>query len=189
MRLKRLSYDSPLILSFAFLSLAVLLLDRLTGGRAVSLLFCVYRSPLSEPLTWPRFVLHVLGHSGWEHYIGNMLMLLVVGLPCEARYGSGRLGLAMLATALVSGLLHWALFPGTALLGASGIVFMLIILSSFAGAGRGELPLTLLLVLVLYLGGELVSMLTVRDNISHLSHILGGLCGAGFGFLFRPRQA
>ena len=177
MRLKRLSYDSPLILSFAFLSLAVLLLDRLTGGRAVSLLFCVYRS------------LHVLGHSGWEHYIGNMLMLLVVGPPCEARYGSGRLGLAMLATALVSGLLHWALFPGTALLGASGIVFMLIILSSFAGAGRGELPLTLLLVLVLYLGGELVSMLTVRDNISHLSHILGGLCGAGFGFLFRPRQA
>lgn len=149
MRLKRLSYDSPLILSFAFLSLAVLLLDRLTGGRAVSLLFCVYRSPLSEPLTWPRFVLHVLGHSGWEHYIGNMLMLLVVGPPCEARYGSGRLGLAMLATALVSGLLHWALFPGTALLGASGIVFMLIILSSFAGAGRGELPLTLLLVLVL----------------------------------------
>ena len=118
--------------------------------------------------------------------IGNMLMLLVVGPPCEARYGSGRLGLAMLATALVSGLLHWALFPGTALLGASGIVFMLIILSSFAGAGRGELPLTLLLVLVLYLGGELVSMLTVRDNISHLSHILGGLCGAGFGFLFPP---
>ena len=34
MRLKRLSYDSPLILSFAFLSLAVLLLDGLTGGRA-----------------------------------------------------------------------------------------------------------------------------------------------------------
>lgn len=186
---RRLSYDSPVVLSFVFLSLAVLLLDKLTSGRASALLFCVYRSPLTDPLTWPRFVLHVLGHSGWEHYIGNMLMLLVVGPQAEARYGSGRLALAMLVTALVSGLLHWALFPGTALLGASGIVFMLIVLSSFACAGRGELPLTLLLVLVLYLGRELVSMLSVSDNISHLSHIAGGLCGAVFGFALRPRQA
>ena len=182
MRLKRLSYDSPLILSFAFLSLAVLLLDRLTGGRAVSLLFCVYRSPLSEPLTWPRFVLHVLGHSGWEHYIGNMLMLLVVGPPCEARYGSGRLGLAMLATALVSGLVQFIFFPGVALLGASGIVFMMIVLSSLAGMRNGAIPLTLILVVVLYLGGEVVDSVTVQDNVSHLTHIVGGLCGAALGF-------
>lgn len=189
MRSRRLSYDSPVILSFTFLSLAVLLIDKLTHGQAVRSLFCVYRSPLSDPLTWPRFVLHVLGHSGWDHYIGNMLMLLVVGPQAEARYGSARLALAMLVTALVSGLLHWALFPGTALLGASGIVFMLIVLASFACAKRGELPLTLLLVLVLYLGGELVAMLGARDNISHLTHIAGGLCGAAFGFAFKPRQA
>ena len=34
---------------------------------------------------------------------------------------------------------------------------------------------------------ELVTALTVRDNISQLSHIIGGLCGAGIGFTFRRR--
>ena len=41
----------------------------------------------------------------------------------------------ILMTALVSGILQCVLFPCSALLGASGIVFMLIMLSSLAGAG------------------------------------------------------
>ena len=66
--------------------------------------------------------------------------------------------------------------------GASGIVFMLIVMASLSGLRRGELPLTLLLVLVLYLGGEVVDALTVQDSVSHLTHIVGGLCGAALGF-------
>ena len=46
----------------------------------------------------------------------------------------------------------------------------------------GSIPLTLILVVVLYLGGELVDAVSVRDNVSQLTHIIGGLCGAGFGF-------
>ena len=51
----------------------------------------------------------------------------------EERCGSRTLLSGILMTALVSGILQCVLFPSSALLGASGIVFMLIMLSSLAG--------------------------------------------------------
>lgn len=30
---------------------------------------------------------HVLGHAGWDHFIGNMLLFLVIAPPLEERYG------------------------------------------------------------------------------------------------------
>ena len=68
-----------------------------------------------------------------------------------------------------------------ALLGASGIVYMLILLSSLASMRQNCIPLTLILVAAIYLGGEVVNGLTASDNISQLSHIVGGVCGAIFG--------
>ena len=87
--------------------------------------------------------------------------------------------------ALVSGLVQFLFFPGSALLGASGIVFMMIVLSSLAGMREGAIPLTLILVVFIYLGGEIVDAVTVRDNVSQLTHIVGGLCGAGLGFAMK----
>lgn len=139
-RLVRLQYNSPVVLTFALLSLAALLLDKFTGGWTTVKLFSVYRSPLTDILTYPRFVLHVLGHSGYSHYIGNMMMILVVGPPLEEKYGSRSLFWAIFLTALVSGLVQWLFFPGTALLGASGIVFMMIVMSSLAGMKDGYIP-------------------------------------------------
>lgn len=180
--MKKLQYNSPVILSFFFLSLASLALGYMTGGVTTAALFSVYRSPLTSPLTYVRFFGHVLGHAGAEHFLGNMLLLLVVGPPIEEKYGSRMLLEAITLTALVSGLLQFVLFPGSALLGASGIVFMLIMLSSLAGMKEGKIPLTLILVGVLYLGQEVHSMLFVRDSVANLMHIVGGVCGTVFGF-------
>ena len=182
MKKLRIQYNSPVVLSFALLSLLALILGRLTGGWTTRALFCVYRAPLTDPLTYVRMVGHVLGHSGYAHYMGNMTLLLVIGPPMEEKYGSGRLLGCILFTALVSGLVQFIFFPGTALLGASGIVFMMIVLSSLAGMREGTIPLTLILVVLIYLGGEIVDAVTVRDNVSQLTHIVGGLCGAGLGF-------
>ena len=186
---KRLRYNSPVILTFALLSLAVLGLDKLTGGASTSRLFCVYRSSLSSFFTYPRFFLHVLGHASLSHYIGNILLMLVVGPPLEERFGSRAILLSIVITALVTGIAHFILFPGTALLGASGIVFMLIVLLSMTGNSPDSIPLTMILVVVLYLGGEIVDGLLVKDNVSQLTHILGGVCGLVIGsFLYRgPR--
>jgi membrane associated rhomboid family serine protease len=88
----------------------------------------------------------------------------------------------MAVTALVGGLAN-ALFVRAALLGASGIVFMLILLASFTNFRKGEIPLTFILVLVLYVGQQILQAVGTTDNISHFTHILGGFCGSIFGFL------
>ncbi len=100
----------------------------------------------------------------------------------EEKYGSRRLLGCVVLTALISGLVQFLLFPGSALLGASGIVFMMIVLSSLAGMREGEVPLTLVLVVLLYLGGEVVDAATARDSVSQLTHIVGGVSGIVFGF-------
>ena len=181
----RLQYNSPVVLTFALLSLLVLWLHHWTGGKSTTALFCVYRSSWRDPGTYPRFVLHVLGHANYSHLLHNMMMILVVGPPLEEKYGSRPLLWAIVVTALVSGMVHWLFFPGSALMGASGIVFMMIAMSSLSGMRDGCIPLTLVLVLALYLGGEIIDGITLADNVSQLTHIIGGICGAFLGVSMR----
>ncbi len=181
-------YNAPVILSFALIALIVLGLDFLTGGTTTSKYFCVYRSSFSDPLTYLRLFTHVLGHGSYAHYISNIMLMLVVGTTLEDKYGSKKLLFCILVTAAVSGLVQIFFFPGTTLLGASGIVFMMIVLSSLSGMKNGSIPLTLILVVLLYLGGELWDALTVRDNVSQLTHIVGGACGAVLGLIMGGRR-
>ncbi len=178
-------FNAPVVLSFAILSLLVLVLDSATGGASTARLFCVYRAPLTDPLTYVRFFTHVLGHSGYSHYMGNMLLLLLVGPGLEEKYGSRNLLLTIAITAFATGLVQFLLFPHSALLGASGVVFMMIVLSSFTAMRRGEIPVTLILVVIFYLGGEIMDGLFKQDSISQITHIVGGLCGLVFGFTIR----
>lgn len=178
-------FNAPVILTFALLSLLALLMGNWTNGAATHQYFSVYRSSLSDPLTYVRFIGHVLGHADYEHYMGNMLLLLLVGPGLEEKYGSGTMVWMILVTALVTGLVHFVFFPGSALLGASGVVFMMIVLSSFTAMRRGEIPVTLILVVIFYLGGEIMDGLFKKDNISQITHIVGGLCGLIFGFTVR----
>lgn len=180
----KLQYNSPVVLSFALISLFALFLSVCTGGESNRLYFSVYRSPLNEFLTWPRFVLHVLGHTDYAHFIGNMMFILVVGPPLEERYGSRSLLWAIFVTAIISGMVHWLFFDNM-LLGASGVVFMMIVMSSLAGMREGCIPITLILVLLLYLGGEFIDGLVLKDTVSQLTHIIGGVCGAFLGISLR----
>lgn len=179
-----------MVLTFFLLSFGVLLLDGATAGWTTSHLFCVYRSSLKDPLFYIRLFGHVLGHADLDHFLNNMLLFLVIGPPMEEKYGSIPLLKAIILTALVSGVLQCLLFPGVALLGASGIVFMLIMLSSLAGISGG-IPVTMLLVAALYLGDQIYAILFVRDNVANFMHIVGGVCGTAFGFYSayaRPRR-
>ena len=79
--------------------------------------------------------------------------------------------------------------PRTGLLGASGIVFMLIMLASLSGFSGG-IPVTMLLVAVLYLGQQVYDVIFVRDNVANFMHIVGGVCGTVFGYIYAasPRR-
>lgn len=184
----RISYNAPVALTFSILALIALLLDPITNGWTTVHLFSVYRCSLSDPLAFFRFFGHVLGHSSFSHYIGNIVLILVLGPNLEDRFGSWNVLWAILITALISGLVQFLFFPGSALLGASGIVFMMILLSSFGGVRNGVIPVTLILVAVFYLGGELWDAITVNDNVSQLTHIIGGICGTVLGFALSGRK-
>lgn len=183
--MKKLQYNSPVILTYVLLCSAALALSHITGGRSNTLLFSVYRSSLANPLTYVRLFGHVLGHANWAHFQGNVLYLLILGPVVEEKYGSRNLLIAMLVTAFVSGAAHCVLSPDSALLGASGIVFMLIFLASLSGMKSGRIPLTLILVAIFYLGQEVYDALFTSDGISHLTHIIGGICGTGLGLVMR----
>ena len=183
----QIKFNAPLVLGFALVSLAALVLNKLTMGKANQKLFSVYRCPASDPLAGLRFFTHVLGHSNLNHYMNNMLLFLLIGPTLEERYGPLVLGLCIAVTALATGLVEFIFFPKYALLGASGVVFMMIVLSSFTGAERGVIPVTLILVTVLYLGREIVNGVTDKDNVSQLAHIIGGVCGLVLGYLLHVR--
>ncbi len=179
----RLSFNSPVVLGFTVVCFGALILSMMTGGKANHLFFSVYRSSLMSPLTYIRFVGHVFGHAGWEHFLGNIMLILVVGPLLEEKYGSANLLFVVLATALVTGIANFALFPRVQLLGASGVVFALILLSSFTSMKEGEIPLTFILVAALYIGQQIYQGIFVNDNVSNLTHILGGVVGAGLGYV------
>ena len=183
-----IQYNAPTTLNFALVSFLVLILHFATRGASTTKLFCVYRSPLTDLLTYPRFFTHVLGHSSFAHYSGNITLMLVIGPTLEERYGSRTILRSIIFTAFISGLLQWLLFPGVALLGASGIVFMMILMASLGGMRSGGIPLTLILVFAIYIGQEVVAALTVSDNISQLTHIIGGICGAVIGVGLRKAE-
>lgn len=178
----KISYNAPVVLTFVLLCVAVQGLNLLTGGASKRLLFCVYRSSFLDPLAYLRVFLHVLGHSGWEHLLNNMMYLLILGPMLEEKYGSRTMMFTILATALATGLVNLIFFPHTALLGASGIVFAWILLSSITVTERNTIPLSFLLVAVLYLGQQVYNGLFTSDNISQMAHIVGGLVGSATGF-------
>jgi membrane associated rhomboid family serine protease len=186
--MRRLQYNAPVVLTFSLLALLAWGLGELTGGITTQKLFSVYRSSLGDPLTYFRFFGHALGHSGFAHYSGNILMILILGPMVEERYGSFHTFLLMAVTALATGIVHWFVSPYTALLGASGIVFMLIFLASLAGMRKNRIPLTLVAVTAIYFGQEIYNGLFTADNISHLTHIIGGVCGVVLGLFLRQEK-
>lgn len=187
-RVIKLQFNAPLILLFVLASLAALVANYFTKGWANHQFFSTYGFQPGNFWWYVRLFGHVLGHADWNHYMGNMVLLLVVGPPLEEKYGSWTLLWCVLFTAVVSALVHCLWDPGVALLGASGIVFMCIMLSSLAGMRDGAIPITLILVAILYLGGELWAALTGDDSVSQLTHIVGGLCGTFLGFLMARRR-
>lgn len=185
--LKKIDYNSPIILSFVFLSFIVLILGYITKGFTTRMFFCVYRSSPLDLLTYVRLFGHVLGHANLSHYINNMMMMLLVGPMLEEKYGSKTLLEMILVTALITGLVNNMIFR-TGLLGASGIVFMMIILSSVTSVKEGKIPLTLIVVVILYLGEQVAAGIFSADNISQLTHIVGGICGGVFGMMMNKKN-
>lgn len=179
----RLSFNAPATLIFVLLCVAVQVISTLTGGRSNAAVFSVYRASLLDPLTWVRCFTHVLGHAGWDHLIGNMMYILLLGPMIEEKYGAKNTVIIIAVTAVVTGAVYMIFFPHSSLLGASGVVFAFILISSITVREDHTIPVTFILVALLYLGREIYDGIFVRDNVSQLAHIAGGAVGSAMGFL------
>ena len=187
--MKRIRFNSPVILSFAIISGIVLALSMMTGGKIRDTFFTCYMTSFRDPLLYLRLFTHVLGHQNLSHYTGNMMMFLLIGPILEEKYGSRKLIEIILIVAFVTGIIHIFLFPRMGLLGASGVVFAFILLARVTGDRSGnEIPLTMLIVAVIYIGQELYSGLVLSDNVSQLTHIIGGSIGAVYGMSVKPSR-
>ena len=60
--------------------------------------------------------------------------------------------------------------------------FAFILLTSFTNFKDGELPVTFILVAVIYIGQQVLDGIFVRDNISNMAHIVGGIVDAVLGY-------
>ncbi len=183
-----ISFNSPVVLIFTFICFGAWILGVITDHASTNLLFSVYNSSLMNPFTYFRFVGHIFGHADFQHFMGNIMLILVIGPLLEEKYGSKNLIVVILATALVTGIINFFAFPNIQLLGASGVVFAFILLSSFTHFKEGKIPITFILVAVIYIGQEIYSGFFVNDNVSNLTHIAGGIVGAVFGFLMNKRK-
>ena len=169
--INHLGYNSVVILTFFFISLIALILNYITKGKSNNVLFSSYRSSLLKPLTYVRLVTHIFGHADWNHFMNKFLYILLIGPMIEEKYGSLNLLIMILITATVIGLFN-SIFTRNKILGASGITFMLIVLSSFVNFSTNKIPLTFIL--------------GAKDSVSHGSHFLGALCGFIFSYIIFP---
>jgi membrane associated rhomboid family serine protease len=170
----RISYNAPVVLTFALLAVIVQLVA--PGSR-----WFAAAPEFHGTESYVGLISHILGHGGWDHLIGNFMLILLLGPILEERYGSTSLMVMIVLTALVTGIVNVTFF-NTYLVGASGIAFMMILLASTANIKSGEIPLTFIAVAIIYLGGEVVKAFE-DDKVSQMAHLVGGVVGAAFGFL------
>jgi len=191
----KIKYNAPTVLTFAFISAIVLVLSQTVLRSLTEQWFMVQGKNGFSPLSfrnWITIFTHVIGHANWAHLVSNFSFILLIGPILEEIYGSLSLLVMICITAVFTGVLN-VFFFSSGLLGASGVVFMMILLASFTNFNKGEIPLTFILVLILFLGRELFNSFGNASgrggNISEFAHIVGGFIGSLFGFFSKGKTA
>lgn len=175
--------NAPITLGFVSICIIAYLLAVITDGRANIIFFSTYHSSLFDPFTSIRLITHIFGHSSLEHLLSNMIYILLLGPILEEKYHD-KLIFIIFLTALITGIFHNIFYPNVYLLGASGVVFAFILLASITGEGDG-IPLTLIIAALMWLGTEFYNGIFIEDNISQLTHIIGGVSGLILGLYFK----
>jgi rhomboid protease GluP len=180
--LPRIEFNAPITVCYALAALAATLLPVQANFAVHGPVRPFDGAFLMALLTW------TFAHGDLTHYLSNVAVILLVGPLIEDRYGSLRMLGILAAASVIVGLAQCVIDPGGALIGASGTVFCLIMMTATLAGRTGAIPVTVLLVAALYLGREIIGMLSV-DGVSQTAHIVGGLLGVLFGLMMRRKFA
>jgi membrane associated rhomboid family serine protease len=179
-----LRYNAPVTFSFALLCTLALLIDQYVAPGFVANYLTAPGAHFNpaQPTQWFALLLYVFGHENWTHLWNNLLFLLLLGPILEEKYAPKPMLFMMLSTTLVTGIFN-ILMRQPPLVGSSALVFMMIMLVSFARTKQGDIPVSFLLIFILFLLAELTRGNGGKDDVSSVAHVVGGVCGTVFGFL------
>lgn len=192
--LKLFVIDSPFILGTMGVCIVVqVVTDRIYAEftqQYFALWPWAYTSFLN-PMTYVRIFTQVIGHGGWDHLVGNLTTLILVGPPCEEHFGTWKLFLCVVIMAIATSFFHYLFAPAHAMqLGASGMVFELIVLHSLIHHRSGKIRASFVVLLLLWVWKEVqgfahnLHAAGGGDGISHVAHFFGAAVGAFMGLLF-----
>lgn len=128
-------------------------------------------------------------HSSFSHLLSNTLPLII--LTWFLFYFYSKIAFRVFVCLwLSSGLLTWVIGRGSYHVGASGLVFGLLLFLFFSGILRKYIPLVAVSLIVAFIyGSTLWSIsplaLEVDASISWEGHLSGAICGVAFGLFFR----
>ncbi|CAB9524512.1 Peptidase, S54 family [Seminavis robusta] len=188
--LKRIVVNAPVLLGFVLICTLVHVCSVIYPGLRPILGVDERFTEYWNPFSYLSLFTHVVAHENWPHLQGNMVHLLLVGPSVEASFGSKNLFYIIVLVAFSSALVH--LFVGKAhtyQLGASGVVFACILLSSLVTASTGTLPLSFLIVATWWLGDEFWKFFFSGDAVSHHAHLSGGIVGTIAGYYIHKKRA
>ena len=103
-------YNSPVIISYLFLSLIACFFNFITKGKTNKLFFTSYPSSIWNPLSYIRLFTHAIGHKDFDHLVHNFLFILLIGPMIEEKYGSIPLIIMFLITSFVIALFNLILY-------------------------------------------------------------------------------
>ncbi len=178
----RVTVNAPFSILFSILAIALYFLFQ-ADGTIPRMLTLHGDFDFSNWEWYVSLVGYTMGHASITHLIGNISIILLIGPFIEKRWGTQRVIIMTVLTAILTALVH-IIFWDHRLIGASGIVFMMIVLSSMVDLRSKEIPLTFILIVLLYIGQEIVRSFG-EDQVSQFAHILGGIFGVFFGFMYR----
>ena len=184
-KFRGINYNAPVTLTFTIIASVLMVVDYISGGRFAGNWLALH--PTFSLPNFFRMFTYVFAHIDFNHFFGNLSIILLIGPLIEEKYGSKNLLFMLIATALLTALIH-IIFFDTRILGASGIVFMLILLTPFTNTKAGKIPLTFLLIAVIYIGREIFLSITMADHVSRFGHVMGGVIGACIGYFVNGKK-
>lgn len=188
--LRRITVEAPVVICFSLLCVIIHILN-ITIAPGLNRFLAVQDTfSFFSPLQYPRLFTHVLAHDRHiSHLKGNLMNLLLVGPSAEHVYGSQAMLLIFLLVAIVSAFAHILVGDAyTHQLGASGIVFSVILLNSLVAADSGEIPISFILTAGLWCTDEIVRFVWKTDDSSHHAHLTGAIVGTIAGYYFKGRH-
>jgi membrane associated rhomboid family serine protease len=178
----KITFNSPFVLTFALLATFVLIISLSVGGT-LKILALDGNFDFTNWQSYVGLFLYPLSHGSITHLVSNFGIILLIAPLLEKQYGWKKLFSFSVITTLVIGLAH-IILSDAALIGASGLVFLYIVLASLSNATNKEVPLTFILVVCMFLGQEIINSFQ-EDQVSQLAHIGGGIMAVLFRYIFK----